>query len=136
MKLVDTNVFLYAVGSTHEYKESCESLIRLFGSHQMEANIDVELLQEILHFFWRRRRLDDGLRMFDSLVATFDAPFSVTGTEAKLARQVFAEHPGLRSRDAIHAAVVLTHGLEGIISADRGFDGVTGVTRFDPLDLV
>ena len=41
----------------------------------------------------------------------------------------------IRPRDAIHGAVVLTYGLEGIVSADQAFDGVPGLVRFDPLKL-
>ena len=41
----------------------------------------------------------------------------------------------MASRDAIHAAVVFEHRLEGIISADRAFDGIAGLTRFDPKEL-
>jgi predicted nucleic acid-binding protein len=55
--------------------------------------------------------------------------------EAKVARDVMSRHPRLEPRDALHAAVVLVHGLEGIVSSDRGYDAVVGVTRFDPRDL-
>jgi predicted nucleic acid-binding protein len=37
----------------------------------------------------------------------------------------------LGARDAIHAAVVRTHDLEGIVTADKIFDRVKGVKRFD-----
>jgi hypothetical protein len=32
--------------------------------------------------------------------------------------------------------VVLTYGLEGIVSADRSFDQIAGLTRFDPKKLM
>ena len=44
-------------------------------------------------------------------------------------------YPQLEPRDAIHAAVVLNHGLEAIISADRAFDEITEIKRLDPLEL-
>ena len=44
--------------------------------------------------------------------------------------------PGIASRDAVHAAVVVVHGLEGIVSADRDFDRIPGLRRYDPADLV
>jgi predicted nucleic acid-binding protein len=45
------------------------------------------------------------------------------------ARSLLDEHAGLGARDALHAAVVSAHGLDGICSFDRGFDqaGVRGV---------
>ena len=41
------------------------------------------------------------------------------------------EHSFLVSRDAIHAAVVQTHDLEGIVTADKVFDRIKGLKRFD-----
>jgi predicted nucleic acid-binding protein len=48
---------------------------------------------------------------------------------------VLGAHPRLSPRDAIHAAVVLTYGLEGIVSTDRAFGRVPGLVRFDPAEL-
>lgn len=135
MKLVDTNIFIYAGGEPHEYKESCLGLIGQFERRELDVNIDTELLQEVLYNFWRRRRPEQGLRLFDSLVTGFPDPFPITVREATLARDVLASHPYIQPRDAIHAAVVLAHGLEGIISADSDFNEIPGVTRFDPKDL-
>lgn len=135
MKLIDTNVFLYAVGREHHYKEICLRLMGEFGQGRHEVNIDTELLQEVLHHFWSRGRHQDGLEMFDRLVVGFPDPIPITIAEARSARDVLAEYPRLQTRDAVHAAVVLNEGLEGIISADRGFDEIAGLTRFDPKDL-
>jgi predicted nucleic acid-binding protein len=42
----------------------------------------------------------------------------------------------LSTRDAIHAAVVITQRLEGIVSADSDYDRIPGLRRFDPVDVV
>jgi predicted nucleic acid-binding protein len=135
LKLVDTNVFIYARGRPHDYKEACARLSAELVRGDHDANIDTELLQEVLFFFWRRRLMSDGFAMFDQLRTGFPSPFAVTLQEAGIARDVLSNHPTIAPRDAIHAAVVLAHGLEGIISTDRGFDSIPGVTRFDPLNL-
>ncbi len=135
LRLVDTNIFIYAGGGPHEYKVSCLRLIGQFQRSEVDVNIDTELLQEILYVFWRRGRHEQGLRLFDTLVTGFPDPFPITVSEAKLAREVSSNYPLLQPRDAIHAAVVLAHSLEGIISTDRGFDAIPGVTRFDPMSL-
>ena len=103
------------------------------GEH--DVNIDTELLQEVLYHFWQRGRHRIGLEMFDWLTVAFSDPFPVTMREARVARDVLGAHPELEPRDAIHAAVVLVHRLEGIISTDRAFDVIPGITRFDPKDL-
>jgi predicted nucleic acid-binding protein len=46
-----------------------------------------------------------------------------------------AETPGLSPRDAIHAAVVIEHGLDGIVSADQDLDRIPGLGRYDPIEV-
>jgi predicted nucleic acid-binding protein len=135
LKLVDTNVFIYAVGGPHEYKEICSRLVPELIAGKHDANIDTELLQEILHRFWQRRRHKEGLEVVDRLALGFPDPFPITLRESRLARDILSTHPLIAPRDAIHAAVVVVHGLEGIITADGDFDRIGGVTRFDPMDL-
>ena len=135
MRLIDTSVFIYAVGRPHPYKVSCLRLMEELERGEHEANIDVEVLQEVLYHFWQRGRHRDAVEIFDRLAAAFPEPFPVTLAEARVARDIMSRHPRLEPRDAIHAAVVLVHGLEGIVSTDRGFDSITGLTRFDPMQL-
>lgn len=41
----------------------------------------------------------------------------------------------VRGRDAVHAATALAAGFDTIISTDRDFDGIPGLTRRDPREL-
>ena len=100
-----------------------------------EYNVSVEVLQEVLHVFWARRQLPDGLRAFDLMMKMFPEPFPIERKDSLAARAVLQRHPVLSPRDAIHAAVVLNHDLEGIVSADRAFDQITEIKRLDPLEL-
>jgi predicted nucleic acid-binding protein len=133
--LIDTNVFIYAVGAPHEYKQVCARLAREFIQERYDVNIDTELLQEVLFHFWHRRRLAEAFEVFDSIMTGFPSPIPISGREVRTAREIMETYSDLQPRDAIHAAVVLEHGLEGIVSTDRGFDHVKGVTRFDPKQL-
>jgi predicted nucleic acid-binding protein len=51
------------------------------------------------------------------------------------ARAMLDEHETLGARDALHAAVVLNHGLEALCSYDRGFDRIEDVRRVTPEDI-
>ena len=44
-------------------------------------------------------------------------------------------YPALSPRDAIHAAVVSTHHLEGIVTTDAAFTQVGGLMVYDPISL-
>jgi predicted nucleic acid-binding protein len=135
LKLIDANVLMYVVGAEHPYKRPSIAVLAKQQSGELEANINAEILQEILHYYHIRDRTKEGFRLFDDLVVKFPAPFPILGTTARLAREILGNNPTLQSRDAIHAAVVFEHNLEGIISADRAFDGIAGLKRFDPKEL-
>ncbi len=135
MKLLDANVFVYALGRPHLYQEPCVRLLAEAEDSPGEYGVSVEVLQEVLHVFWARRQLEDGLRAFDLTMKIFPDPFPIDRKDSALARSLLERHPVLSPRDCIHAAVVLNHNLEAIISADRAFDEVTEIKRLDPLEL-
>jgi hypothetical protein len=135
LKLIDANVLVYARGAPHPYRDACRNLLAEVEAGRDEANVDTEILQEIVHVYWYRRRLERGLDYLDRLLVLFPTPFPVTGEIITTARHILADHPQLQPRDAIHAAVVLNQSLEAIISADRAFDEIAEITRLDPLEL-
>jgi predicted nucleic acid-binding protein len=135
LRLIDANVLIYARGAPHPYRAACRSLLAEVEGGRLEANVDTEVLQEIVHVYWYRRRLERGLDYLDRLLVLFPTPFPVSGETIATARDILADHPRLEPRDAIHAAVVLSQGLEAIISADRAFDEIREIKRMDPLEL-
>ena len=52
-----------------------------------------------------------------------------------VAMDILQRYPRLQSRDALHVAIALQHGLEGIVSTDKALDAVAEIARFDPADL-
>jgi predicted nucleic acid-binding protein len=135
LKLIDANVFIYARGAPHAYRDACRHLLAEVQAGREEGNVDTEVLQEVVYVYWYRRRLERGLDYLDRLLVLFPTPFPVTGEIITTARDILAVHTLLEPRDAIHAAIVLNHGLEAIVSADRAFDQVTEIKRLDPLEL-
>lgn len=135
MKLVDANVLIYAAGEEHPYKQPSIRLLSLVREGEIEANTDVEVLQEILHYYQRQRRVDLGVGVLNHALALFPDPLEITVPIVIAAGETLRQYPGLQARDALHAAVVIEGGLEGIISADRGFDAVPEIERFDPAEL-
>jgi predicted nucleic acid-binding protein len=135
MKLIDANVILYAAGADHEYREPCRSVVTLAYRRQMAAAVNTGVLQEVLHYYHRHGRTDAALRAFDDTLIGLPEPCAIDRETAIIARDILATHPHLQTRDAFHAATVFQHNLEGIISADRAFDTIKGLTRFDPKEL-
>jgi hypothetical protein len=135
LKLIDASVLIYARGAPHPYRDACRNLLAEVEGGRLEANVDTEVLQEVMYVYWYRKRLERGLDYVGRLLVLFPTPLPVSGEIIAAARDILAAHPQVEPRDAIHAAVVLNHDLEAIISADRAFDQLSEIKRLDPLEL-
>lgn len=135
MILLDANVPIYAQGRDHPYRESCRAIIDQINAGTQSYAIDTETLQEILYYYTRQEEVSRGIQIVEDLLPRFTDIIPITATEITTAMRLLADTPGLSSRDAIHAAVVMGHGLDGIVSADRDFDRIPGLRRYDPVEL-
>ena len=135
MKLLDANVVIYALGRDHTYREPCRAIINQLEERPHDYAADTEMLQEILHVFSHRGDIKTGAEAVLRLLDLFPNVIPITAAEIAAATRLIGQPPRLSVRDAIHAAVVLEHGLEGIVSADRAFDFVPGLRRFDPTEV-
>lgn len=135
MKLLDTNVIVYAIGRPHRYKQSCVRLLEDVATGSTDFSVDTELLQEILYLYTARGERELGLSTCNDLLVLFPNPFPITREEIVLAHDLLRGCPPLLPRDAIHAAVVQANQLDGIVSVDKVFDRVGNLKRFDPLLL-
>ena len=131
MRLIDTNVIIYAAGKTNPLREGARQVLDQVGEGTLQANIDAEVFQEILHVYSACRERTKGFDTIDDLLVLFPNPIPIGREEIETARDLMRAHSFLSARDAIHAAVVQTHDLEGIISADKVFDRIKGLKRFD-----
>ncbi len=132
MILVDSNVIMYAAGAPHAHKEASVSFLERVAAGELEAVLDAEVLQEILHRYRAIGRWRDGRTVYDAARRIFAVVLPVTVEVVDRARALLDEHAGLMARDALHAAFVLEHGLDGLCSFDADFDGVPGVRRWEP----
>ena len=135
MKLVDANVVIYALGVPHPYREPCRRILKALDEEGHDYLMDTEVLQEVLHVFDRRGGRPKGIQLVTDLLAALREVIPIGAAEIATAARLLHEYPRLLTRGAIHVAVVQLHGLEGIVSADRGFDQVPGLRRYDPLAM-
>ena len=135
MKLLDANVVIYALGRDHPYREPCRAIIKQLEERPHDYVVDTEMVQEILHVFSHKGDIKTGAEAVSRLLDLFPDVIPITGGEIGTATRLIGQPPQLSVRDAIHAAVVLEHGLEGIVSADRAFDDVPGLRRYDPTEV-
>jgi predicted nucleic acid-binding protein len=133
--LIDANVIMYAAGAEHPNKRPCAEVVDLAAQGQLDAALDAEVLQEVLHRYRAIRRWADGRRVYDLARMVFPLVLPVTAEILDRARRLLDLHEGIMARDALHAAVVLVEDLEGICSCERDFDRLPEIRRLDPADL-
>ena len=135
MMLLDANIVIYAEGREHIYRNPCRLVMDQVRLRPEHYTIDAETIQEILYSYSRQGELDKGIRIVDELLARMPHIIPITTDEIQAAMRLMRDTSSLSSRHAIHAAVVVVHGLDGIVSADRGFDRIPGLRRYDPAEL-
>jgi predicted nucleic acid-binding protein len=135
--LLDTAVPMYAAGQPHSYRDACQWIMTQIAGGRLLAVTDTEVVQEILHRYGALGRHADACSMAQDLMTIVPQVLPVTVAVMHAAVTMFQQYgpQGVPARDAIHAAVMQNHGLAHIISPDRHFDLMAGVTRLDPLVL-
>ena len=132
MILVDTNIIMYAAGAPHPNKQPSVRLLDRIARGDIEAAIDAETLQEILHRYRAINRWEGGKAVYDLARQIFHVIFPVTTEALDQARQLLDYHNGLMARDALRAAIAINERLEAIYSYDTDFDAISGIRRIEP----
>jgi predicted nucleic acid-binding protein len=123
---------MYAVGKTHTLKEPCKKFLHKVVNSEISANIDIEVLQELLYVYDSRGERKKGLRIISEMMVLFPNPFAIGKNEIVKAKDLMTKYSTLTTRDAIHCAVTINLNLEGIISTDKGLDVVKDIHRLSP----
>ncbi len=132
MILVDSNVLMYAMGSEHPNKSLALSFLNRIAQGELLANIDAEVLQEIIHRYRSLNRWPEGKQAYTLARSLFPEVLPITGAIMDHAKDLVNSDQTISARDAVHAAVVVIHKLEGICTFDRDFDRIPACTRIDP----
>lgn len=132
MKLLDTNIIMYAVGMSHVCKAPCQAILQKALNNTEVFNIDTELCQELLYVYGRRGERETGVKTVNALLKLFPNPLVIDSNVILDTTRLMHKYPKLVARDAIHAAVAIVYDLEGIISVDKVFDEIKGLKRFEP----
>jgi len=129
MILVDSNVPMYLVGAEHPHKVDARRLLERAIAEKRRLVTDAEVLQEVLHRYVAIDRRDAIQPCFEVLLEIVDEVLAVDLETVQSARDIVIGHPNLTARDAVHLAVMREQGIEHILSFDRHFDGLPGISR-------
>ena len=117
--------------ATPGYTESCIRLLDAVVDGRAAGVTSTAVVEETLHFELASR--DERLSgMAGAAYAMFTPLLAVTDEVIELALALDA--PRIGANDRVHVATCRVHGIETIVTADRGFDSVEALRRVDPLD--
>jgi predicted nucleic acid-binding protein len=127
---VDANIIIYSAVPS-EQRDGSMRIIEAVGRGDIEGRTSTAALEEVWHAESTRRAGDiNGLT--GRAYAIFTPLLPVTDETFRIALSL--EVPRLDTLDRVHAATCFANGIERIVSADKGFDGVRGLRRVDPLN--
>jgi uncharacterized protein len=132
---LDVNVFMYAAGSPHPYKDSCVRILADLETGTLTGAVNTEILQELLYRYSYINLADKGVQLCRDLLRYPLRVLPVTEADIRLAIDLFEAHrgAGFKPRDALHAATMKNNGIVQLISADKDFDRLDFLTRVDLL---
>lgn len=132
--LLDSNIFLHALGGDDVLRPACTYIIDRLAEGQFVGEASSVLVSEVVHVRHRRsgdrkRAVRDGRAAAQLLLVR-----AVDEVDVAAALEFFLVHEGLQMNDAVHVAVARRYGLNSILSTHRGFDGIPALHRIDPTD--
>lgn len=129
MILIDSNIPMYLVGAAHPHKIDCQHALERLIANRERLVTDVEVFQEILHRYVAIGRREAIQPAFDALLGIVDEVLPVNQTVVERAKVIVLARQALSARDALHVAVMQTHGILRILSFDAGFDDIPDLER-------
>jgi predicted nucleic acid-binding protein len=127
--LLDSNIPMYLVGAAHPHKLDAQRLLESAVSARESLLTDTEVLQEICHRYAAIGRRDAIQPAFDALLGIVDDVLPIDLQDAQSAKDILLRYEALSARDAIHLAVMSRHGIDRVMSFDRGLDVHPGIER-------
>ena len=123
---VDTNVFMYAVGTPHPLRQSAIEFFVNAQRTNAQLATSAEVLQELLHAYLsvaRFRRLHAAMALVNEAV---NEVWPLEKEDVVLATQLAEQHPTLSARDLCHLASCRRRGVSDVMTFDQSLRGVFG----------
>lgn len=127
--LIDSNVPMYLVGADHPNKDRAQRRLEELIIQGERLTTDVEVLQEILHRYVTVKRPEAIQPALDALLGVVDEVVPVALADVEEAKRIVLGQYDLSARDALHLAVMRTHGIDRILTFDADFDRFPGIER-------
>ena len=128
MIVLDTTVLVYAVGDAHDLRAPARSLVESAERGSVQATTTTEAIQEFVHVRARRRDRRDAAALGRAYAALLSPLLQPSEDDLVHGLSLFERHEELGAFDAVLAAAALAAGADALVSADRSFAAVRGLT--------
>jgi len=127
---VDANVVVYSA-MQGPYQQGCVDVLLAVADGVAEGYTSTAALEEVWHL-----ELSGKAGSLTGLTRRAHAIFSplLPVTDEALQIALAMRNTSVGANDRLHAATCAANGIATICTADTGFDGVSGLSRVDPLD--
>ena len=126
MIFVDANVFMYAVGREHQFKQVSREFFDTSALNGTPMATSAEVLQELLHAYlpvYRWSELDSAM----SVVSRYGIEvWPLERDDVTLAWQLRVEHPSLSARDLCHLASCRRRDVSDMMTFDQALRAAFG----------
>ena len=129
---LDANIIMYAVGKEHPLRDPCRKCLERVREGEIAVLTNTEVVQEIFHRYFAIRMPHVAEEAYSAMKTFCAEIYPVTVRETDKALALLKKHPSINARDAVHAATMLNHGIEKILSSDPHFDAIPGIRRIAP----
>jgi predicted nucleic acid-binding protein len=129
--VVDTTMLVYAVGGDHPLRRPSADLFEAVRSGRIVASTTAEVIQEFVHVRTRRHGREEAVARGRDWLEGLSPLLPMDGRDLELALDLYRRHP-LDAFDSLLAATALRHETAALVSADRAFGGIPGLTHIAP----
>jgi predicted nucleic acid-binding protein len=130
--VLDTTILIYATGVEHPLRAPCQRLVDVIAEGRLQATTTPEVIQEYTHVRARRLARSEAARTARDFANLLGPLLLVDTPTLTLGLRIYEETPGLAAFDAVLAAAAITASADALVSADRGFAAIRGLTQLDP----
>lgn len=123
---------MYLVGASHPNKYLTVACLERLAGENCRLVTSVEVIQEILHRYTSINRRDAISPAVDALYGLVDEVFSVSEEAVLKAKDLVLAYTTLSARVALHLAVMKLHKVSRVLTFDRGFEAVSGISLISP----
>lgn len=129
MIFIDANIPMYLVGAAEDRRDAAAVALTAAVRRRERLVTDAEVFQEILRRY-RAIRRDEAIRpAFGVLLDSGDEVLPIELVDVEAAREIVLAEPAASARDCLHVAVMRRHGVDMVMTFDKGVERHPGIRR-------